>query len=203
VLLLLMEGLHQWFGFGRRVRWDGMAFVFIAVWVLIFCSSFGMNFLQLRRIARVDSALVEAARSPQLLNTPCFGFVAMEYYALILNRTFVIFLAPGVLYGWKAQGPVSAATPKFFAPYREMLKDEAFTSELAAIKRLAALPGGFVLPRPRIASVEFTPSRKWGMGRVRHTGRIFVTSDSGVRREFILLGEVDGPAIRQRILTMG
>ena len=31
----------------------------------------------------------------------------MEYYRLILNRTFVVFITPEGLYGWKAEGPAS------------------------------------------------------------------------------------------------
>jgi hypothetical protein len=43
------------------------------------------------------------------------GSEAMEYYWFILNRTFVVFVCPEGLYGWKVVGLVSAASPDFLS----------------------------------------------------------------------------------------
>ena len=143
----------------------------------------------------------DAALAAQEKRTRYFGFVAMEYHTLILNRTFIIFVTPDALYGWRVRGAVSTHRPYYYEQYMDMVEDEALAGNLEEIKRVAALPGGFVLSRSRLKSVEFTTKKKWGMGPVRHSGRIFITSESGYRREFILLGGVDGPLIQREILS--
>jgi hypothetical protein len=125
----------------------------------------------------------------------------MEYFALILNRTFVVFIAPEGLYGYKAIGPVTTAAPLFFEPLVDMLKDPELMHDKEAVKQLSELKGGFFIPRSDIAAVEVIPTQKWGMGPIPHSGRIRVSLSSGQSREFILLGIVDGEAVRQRILS--
>lgn len=129
------------------------------------------------------------------------GFVAMEYYAVILNRTFVVFVTPGGLYGWKATGPVPAGVPDYFRPCAEMLRDPRVMHDLPAIEKLASLKGGFFIPRSDIRSAEFNPKKKSGMGGIPHSGTILVSLTSGKSREFILLGQVDGEQIRRLILS--
>lgn len=200
-LVLVTDQLHRWFGFGRRTDWQLVSGGILLSGLLWFCFQFSMIYSALRGNSRVEVVLDEASRNPQLLSAPCFGFVAMEGAPFTSwHRTFIIFVTREALYAWRAQGSFGSVAPSVFASYAELLKEEAFTRDLAKIKGLATLPGGFVLSRSRLKSVEFTPKRKWGMGPVRHSGRIFITSESGHRREFILLGEVDGLAIQQKIL---
>jgi hypothetical protein len=92
------------------------------------------------------------------------GFVAMEYFALILNRTFVVFIAPDGLYGWKAIGTIAAGAPLYFQEYAQMLEDPKLMHDLTAIRKLARLKGGFFIPRSEIASVEIVSKQKPGMG---------------------------------------
>ncbi len=127
------------------------------------------------------------------------GFVAMEYYALILNRTFVVFIAPEGLYGWKAEGAVIACQPTYFRHYAEMLEDPVLMRDREAVRRLSDLKGGFFIPRSDIASVDVIHKPKWGMGKIPHSGRIKIRLSSGKSREFILLGSVSPESIEQRI----
>jgi hypothetical protein len=132
---------------------------------------------------------------------PFPGFVAMEYYSFILNRTFVVFCLPEGLYGWKAQGPVSNANPAYFHPYLALLDAPALMRSRDSVYSLAKLPGGFVIPRSSIASAEFDPSSKWGMGGIPHSGKIKIRLTSGRSRELVLLGRVRGEKIRDQIFT--
>ena len=145
--------------------------------------------------------ILEHVESDDKIQNPLSGFVAMEYYALIWNRTFVVFIAPEGLYGWKAAGAVMAGAGRYFEPFAQLLEDGELMRDLTAIKKLAALRGGFFIPRAEIRSVEEVPKRKPGMGGIPHTGRILIYFASGGRREFILLGNVDAARIAQSILT--
>jgi hypothetical protein len=128
------------------------------------------------------------------------GFVALECYGLILDRTFVVFIAPEGLYGWKAEGGLSTTRGMYFAPYANMLKDDELMRNHEAVRRLSRLQGGFFIPRADITSADVINKQKWGMGLVPHSGRIRIRIASGGSREFILLGSVDAKSIQQRIL---
>jgi hypothetical protein len=128
------------------------------------------------------------------------GFVAMEYYGLILNRTFLVFIAPEGLYGWKAEGTVTASRPTYFQPYADMLTDPDLMRDPEAIRRLSQLRGGFFIPRSEIVAADVIYGRKWGMAGIPHSGRINLRLSSGKSREFILLGSVSVESIQQSIL---
>jgi len=127
------------------------------------------------------------------------GFVAMEYHALILNRTFLVFIAPEGLYGWKVQGPVTANKPMYFKEYAERLEGPVLMRDLDAIRKLSDLKGGFFIPRSDIVSVNLIHGTKWGMSAIPHSGRIKILLVSGATREFILLGSVSPESIQQHI----
>lgn len=134
-------------------------------------------------------------------NVPLFsGFVAMEYYALICNRTFVVFITPEGLYGWKARGPVTAEDPMYFEPFANILEDPSLMQDREAIRKLSDLKGGFFISRSEIVSADVIHGRKWGMSRIPHSGRIKVRLSSGKARDFILLGSFSPESIQQRIL---
>lgn len=145
--------------------------------------------------------LDQLAAEPNAVGPPFSGFVAMEYYCLILNRTFVVFCLEEGLYGWKAQGPVSNLNPSYFHPYLELLGAPALMRSSETVRSLAKLPGGFFLPRSTILQLEFDPSSKWGMGGIPHSGKLKVRLASRKSREFILLGSVQGEDIRNQILS--
>jgi len=134
-----------------------------------------------------------------LQREPLSGFVAMEFFWLILNRTFIVFIAPEGLYGWRACGPVTNADRSFFQPYQDMADDPDFMRDLDAIERLSRLRGGFFIERPAIAAIEVNDRPKWGMGGIPESGRVVLCLTSGKTREFILLGSVYPDTIRDRI----
>lgn len=134
--------------------------------------------------------------------TQLAGFVAMQYYALILNRTFVVFTSPEGIYGWKVVGLVAAGRGayRYFEPFQQMLDDPSQMPSHEEVLELSNEGGGFFIARSSITGVEFNPKHKWGMGGIPHSGRLEVKHISGKTAEFILLGEVDGEAIRQAVL---
>lgn len=184
-------------------NWDAdwrLAFVltaiFAGVWFVLF---FSYAFHKLRVNEPVERILNETQHSH--LATPMLGFVAMEYYGLILNRTYVIFIAPDGLHGWKAEGSVDSSNPMFFAGFEQMLQDHDLMTNLDAVRNLGRLKGGFFIPGEQIASVEASYKPKWGMGNIPHSGRIRLRMASGKSREFILLGSVDVDGIQHSIMS--
>ena len=168
--------------------------------VLLFCGHLSYSFLRLYNDAPA-TAVLDKLSSPVGVATKLSGFVAMEYYTLILNRTYVVFVALDGLYGWKVRGPVTNWNPLYFQRYAAILNDPKLMHNHDAIEKLANLRGGFVVPRSEIASAEIIYKAKWGMGGIPHAGRIRIRFASGSSREFILLGSVSLERIREEILS--
>jgi len=125
----------------------------------------------------------------------------MEYYLLILNRSYVICSYPEGLYGWKFSGPVSARVPLYFQPFEEIARDPDLVPGSEEFKELMEQSGSFFIPRPEIISAEYVSTRKWGMGPVPHSGKVYVHLRSGKTREFILLGKQDGQSVCAGVLS--
>jgi|SRR6476620_8626554 hypothetical protein len=98
---------------------------------------------------------------------PRHGFLAMEYYWLILNRSFVVFSFPQGLYGWKFSGPVSTFTPLFFIPFEEMTRDSGLVPNAEDFRELMAGKSTFFIPRGEIATVDYDQASKWGMFHIQ------------------------------------
>ncbi len=134
-----------------------------------------------------------------------WSFVALEYYALILNRTYKIFvgdniLAGAIVRGWLPSPPVPTDAwldPEFYPRERILRRYEGLDIRSDAFARRNYW--NFQLPRSAIADVEFTRRPKWGMGAVPYSGRIILHLRHGGSQELILLGHQDGPAIRDRL----
>ena len=129
------------------------------------------------------------------------GFVAMEYFALILNRSFLIFITDEGLRGWKFCGPVTTSSPQFYRPIEELLDDPEMECGSAAFTDLMHGPDTFLIPYKAIRSVDFTAKTKWGMGPILHAGILSLGLTAGRKREFILLGAAYGDGIRDAILA--
>jgi hypothetical protein len=133
-------------------------------------------------------------------------FVAMEYYGLILNRTFVVLLNQNGLTGLKVNGLVSVqgGDPITFAitslmsvngdtsnPYsyiKASYLKKLENLDLTSREILDVSSCNFNLSSRDIEEVTFTTKKKWGMGPYPHDGRVFVKLRSGKKREFIILG---------------
>ena len=144
--------------------------------------------------------LDEDPEESALLKKPLNGFVAMEFFWIILNRTYVVFIADEGLYGWRARGPVTNINLNFFQRFQEMVDDPNFMRDMGAIQKLSRLRGGFLIDRSAISSVEVNDRPKWATGGIPESGRIVVRLNSNKTREFILLGSVYPDGIRDKIV---
>ena len=129
------------------------------------------------------------------------GFVAMEYFALILNRSFLVYITDDGLRGWKFCGPVTAFSPQFYKPIEELLDDPEMEPGSEGFNDLMHGPDTFLIPYSAIRSVEFVGRTKWGMGSILHSGILSLGLTGDVRREFILLGFAYGDGIRDSIAS--
>ena len=201
-MIVLRTGLDLLFGVRQHFNWIPaleMSFVVGALWFSVF---FVWSLVAAVGAEPVAEILEEETREQELTARPLSGFVAMEYYWLILNRTCVVFIAPEGLFGWRAQGMVTNVDRNYYEPYQQMLEDTEFLRAREAIKKLSQLRGGFFLERSKITSVAAYDRQKWGMGGILHSGRILVRLNSGQSREFILLGSVDREDVRNRIVQV-
>lgn len=194
------------FLFGAKFRFDWvtaleLSLMFSAVMFSVF---FVWAWFAAARLQPVLDVLDKEPLPSDLSKDAFSGFVAMEYYWLIVNRTFVVFIAPEGLHGWKARGAVTNVDRTFYEPYQEMLKDDEFMRDRQAIEKLSRLRGGFFIERSAILSVDYDERRKWGMGGIPHSGRINVKLADGKTREFILLGFAIGDELKNKIVaTLG
>jgi hypothetical protein len=132
-------------------------------------------------------------------------FVAMQYYALILNRTYKVFITDRMLCGAKVTGLV--ASP--LSPEPDQLEPDywARTLEATLYERIDVTSplflrmngANFQIPWTGIREIEFSTAEKWGMGNVPYSGRIFLRLKSGRSKELILLGTQDGPGLREML----
>ena len=200
----LVGGLIKGIGSRQPMPWLHPWAPFAAIGALfagVFAVFFLWNLIGAIRAQPVYDILEEETPPSELLRYPVYGFVAMEFYWLILNRTFVVFIAPDGLYGWKTNGPVSNADKTYFEPYQEMLQDPDFTRDLPAVRKLAALRGGFIYPKAEIVAVTSDERRQWGMGGIAHSGHVYLRLASGSTRKLILLGEVIPDNVRDRMIA--
>ena len=133
-------------------------------------------------------------------------FVAMEYYWLILNRTFLVAADGEALTGKLVRGLTAVEVKHGGDPItRRVMRAMAVRGDLAnpesyVDSKRQARPSrvDFRIPFAAIESVEHDPRRKWGMGPYPHDGRVFLCAD-GRMREFIVLGAQSGAAITEAI----
>lgn len=141
----------------------------------------------------VAATLVNA----ELGTGPC-EFIAMEYYGLILNRTYFIVATKESFAGVKVGGLVASPPmekQELFNPRHYMgnadltliqskLNSSRFTSK--------SEHGFFNYPWSAVKGFSFSDKPKWGMGNVPYSGRLFVALADGRQRELILLGKQQG-----------
>jgi hypothetical protein len=129
------------------------------------------------------------------------GFLAMEYWGVILNRSFIVVIDSSGLRGWKFRGTVSALSVSFFKPYEWLVDGSGPAPDSADFRKMTKQGETFFIAREDIVSVRVDPTPKWGMGPIQHSGKVYVKTEAGKSREFILLGVQDGEAVRAAILA--
>ena len=132
-------------------------------------------------------------------------FAAMEYYALILNRTYKVFMTDQMLVGVAVRGLVSnppVATSSMSSQefwVRTGAADRYERIDLTSADLLRMHSANFRVRWSDIAQIEYRAGRKWGMGHVPHSGRLVLQLRAGRQRELILLGNQNGDALKKRL----
>jgi len=150
-------------------------------------------------------------------------FIAMEYYGLILNRTFLVLITEEHLVGLKVNGFVSSnmvfdptslidiATtvlenyaddsdldnPYSYIKKRYIKKVENLN--IAGSEILAANSSNFRIERKNISQAHYNATRKLSMAEYPHDGVVNIRYAQGSKREFIILGKQSGEQIAQWI----
>lgn len=147
-------------------------------------------------------------------------FVAMEYFYLILNRTFLVIKTKGYLIGIQGNGLVSVEGGKDILT-RQITTNMAIKGDLTnpysylknkyleKIADLNLIDGSiieankinFLLKLSDIKSANHNPSKKFGMGPYPHDGRVEIEIFDNKKREFIILGNQSGKNIANLITT--
>jgi len=146
-------------------------------------------------------------------------FVAMEYYFLILNRTFLIIKTKDFLIGIQGNGLVSVEGGKDTLT-RQITSNLAIKGDLTnpysylknkhleKIADLDLIDGSilevnktnFLIKTSDIKSATYNPAKKFGMGPYPHDGRVTIETYDNNKREFIILGNQSGESIANFII---
>ena len=147
-------------------------------------------------------------------------FIAMQYYGLILNRTYLVLVTNDRIIGLKVNGLVSVESGgnviakelsktmtvkgDLQNPYsyvKSKYYDRLQDLELVDAEILEQDRSNFVIQRADINNVYYDPKKKWGMGYYPHDGKVYVVTNNGKKKEFIILGSQSGHKIANLILT--
>lgn len=133
-----------------------------------------------------------------------WSFVAMEYYALMLNRTYLVSVTGEKLVGVVCRGLTSDPGPGLFnllvtpMVVRGDLNDpRSYVND----RRLRASDrANFTIDLKDVKNVRYDKRKKWGMGQHPHDGKVYVETASG-EREFIILGAQSGEEVAARVFA--
>ena len=145
-------------------------------------------------------------------------FVAMEYYNLIFNRTFLVLITDQYLIGVKVNGMVSveagvdnlvrsatramAIKGDLQNPYAYMKNsylNQLVDLDIYGEDIINVQKPNFKISRSEIESVSYDSRKKWGMGYYPHDGKVYVVTKNGKKKEFIILGAQSGKEIENWI----
>lgn len=147
-------------------------------------------------------------------------FVAMQYYGLILNRTFLVLVTHDFLIGIIVNGLVSVESGGNGIE-NELVKAMTIKGDLQnpysyikpkyvdRVKDCELLDGGkltlnkpnFLIKRADIKNAYYDPRKKWGMGYYPHDGKVYVETFNRQKKEFIILGNQSGQKIAGIIMA--
>lgn len=137
------------------------------------------------------------------------NFIAMEYYAGILNRTFLVSVFANGIGAIRVRGVM--ANPGYIA--KNIANNPMTYVNSAILKRYSNVSSdptsflnlddaNFYYSMRDIASISTDMSRKWGMGNVRYSGRIVLHLAKSKTRELILLGAQDVQRIADEMQSL-
>ena len=133
-------------------------------------------------------------------------FVAMEYYYLVFNRTFLVLLTRDYLIGIQGNGLISTLSIQgnldnpsayILSSYLDKMNDV----ELLDGSIIKANKVNFMIKKADIKNVYHNPEKKYGMGPYPHDGRVIVETIDNKKREFIILGNQYGQDVVDWILA--
>ncbi len=143
----------------------------------------------------------------------------MQYYWLILNRTYLVILSNNSLVGIVANGLVSAEGTDGLANYivkrfvvrGDLSKPFSYVkNEYIEKVNYFDLEGDEILEQNRanfridyhdITSIQYDPKKKWGMGYYPHDGKVYIEANNKKTTELIILGNQSGQLITNLILS--
>jgi hypothetical protein len=127
----------------------------------------------------------------------------MQYYWLIVNRTFEVFVTSTMICGARVRGVIASpegTEPQHSDPRQYVsprLRRRYDSVDVEAPKFLGIDRANFQLQRASISAIEYFP-KKWGMGAVPYSGRL-VLSSVDFKCELILMGSQDAELITTRL----
>lgn len=133
-----------------------------------------------------------------------WSFIAMEYYALILNRTYLVRVGDGKITGSICRGltAVEGGGDRLTREITARLAVHGNLSDPASYVDDATLSkshrANFVISLSKVQSVAYDPRKKWGMGYYPHDGRVTIVTPEQ-KRELIILGAQSGLEIVARL----
>jgi hypothetical protein len=135
-----------------------------------------------------------------------YSFVAMQYYALVLNRTYKVFVTDDYVCGIQVGGPVSAQMGQVGPEYQDpefyvdkALERRQLETNLESPDFPQKKSANFRIKRNNILRVDFK-RHKFGMANIPYSGKIIIIEKSGKKTELILLGRQEPELVILKIL---
>ena len=129
-----------------------------------------------------------------------WGFVALEYYALILNRVMAVLFSSNDVVIVRVGGVVAAPQPVHDIHFKPLayvtpgMADRYSSIAMESDELLEIDRANRKLPLSEVIGARFEHRRKWGMGTVPYSGIVYLQIGAS-EREFVLLGDQDGAEI--------
>ena len=141
----------------------------------------------------------------------------MEYYAVMMNRTYLVLLTAESLIGIVVHGVIASndrgdlltrlitdklspdgdlANPMTYVAekYRKRYNDvDLVNGDLSRVHK-----ANFRVALSELTNVSYDASKKWGMGPYPHDGKVYIMAGK-LKREFIILGDQSGNGIAESI----
>jgi hypothetical protein len=138
------------------------------------------------------------------------SFLAMEYYGLMMNRTFAISATKSMVCGAKMFGVVGSPRsglgmylwrdPRNFIDRKTEEKYRGVSPE--STEFLSVNKDNFQINCADVVGIAFSGKKKLSMGGIPHSGTLTLETKGHKPREFILLGDQDGAEIEMKLRSV-